>query len=266
MLALYHNNISVCAQKVRIALAEKALDWTGHHINLAQGEQGSPGYLKINPRGLVPALAHDGQVIVESTVINEYLEDAFPDRPLRPAMPLERARMRYWTKLCDEGLHTACGSISFAAAFARQLVQGKTAAQVEERLAAIPDPARRERQRQIIRHGFEVPFVQDHLRLYDAAIGQMEAALQSTPWLAGSQFSLADVSLIPYVERMYRLGLEGLWQARPRVTDWFERVRQRASFGAIRDFDPMDYDDRIRGKEDHWPKVAAILGSARPQA
>ena len=261
MLELYHNNISVCAQKVRIALAEKGIPWVGHHLEFARGDQVTPQYLKINPRGLVPTLVHDGQIIIESTVIDEYIDEVFPEPPLKPSDPVERAHMRLWSKLCDEGLHTACASISFAAAFARQLAHGKTPEELEARLAAMPDPARRDRQRQIILHGFDVPFVREHVKLYDKAIGDMEAALSKSDWLAGSSFSLADISLIPYIERMNRLGLEGMWAKRQRVAEWFGRMMARPSFSAISDFDPVDYDDRVKEKENHWPKVKSIIES-----
>jgi glutathione S-transferase len=67
MLILYHHNISVCAQKVRVALAEKDLPWEGVHVDLMLGEHLKPEFLKINPRGLVPVLVHDGDPIYEST-------------------------------------------------------------------------------------------------------------------------------------------------------------------------------------------------------
>ena len=69
MLELYHNNLSVCAQKVRIVLAEKNQPWTNHHLSLARGEQLTPEFKAMNPRGVVPVLVHDGNVIVESSVI-----------------------------------------------------------------------------------------------------------------------------------------------------------------------------------------------------
>ena len=85
MIELYHNDMSVCAQKVRFTLAEKKLAWDSHHMNLRAGDQQKPEYLKLNPNALVPTLVDDGTVIIESTVINEYLDDAYPDLPLRPA-------------------------------------------------------------------------------------------------------------------------------------------------------------------------------------
>ncbi len=67
MLVLYHHNISVCAQKVRIALAEKQLHHESRHINLMKAEQVTPEYLKINPKGVVPAIVHDGNPVIESS-------------------------------------------------------------------------------------------------------------------------------------------------------------------------------------------------------
>src|SRR4051812_6777343 len=56
MLELYHNDMSVCAAKVRLTLAEKGVPYTGHHLNLRAGDQREPGYLALNPKGVVPTL------------------------------------------------------------------------------------------------------------------------------------------------------------------------------------------------------------------
>jgi glutathione S-transferase len=87
MLELYHFNDSVCAQKVRVVLAEKHLDWVPHHVDLMKLENLDPAYLKLNPNGVVPTLVHDGAVVIESSEIIEYLDEHFPDPPLRPADP-----------------------------------------------------------------------------------------------------------------------------------------------------------------------------------
>ena len=94
MIELYHHGSSVCAAKVRFALGEKKLAWKGHYIDILKGEQFAPEYQKLNPKAVVPTLVHDANVIVESTVINEYLDETFPDKPLRPSSPVERAEMR----------------------------------------------------------------------------------------------------------------------------------------------------------------------------
>jgi glutathione S-transferase len=69
--------MSVCAAKVRLALAEKEINWIGHHLNLRAGDALRPEYLRLNPDGVVPTLIDKGNVITESTVICEYLEDAY---------------------------------------------------------------------------------------------------------------------------------------------------------------------------------------------
>jgi glutathione S-transferase len=104
MLELYNNTNSVCAQKVRLALTEKDLRAKEHMLKL-QGDQFDPAYLKLNPNGVVPTLVHDGQPITESAVILYYLEDAFPQPPLMPAAPADRARVHMFNKLIDEYMH-----------------------------------------------------------------------------------------------------------------------------------------------------------------
>src|SRR5713226_9686735 len=104
MLELYHSINSVCAQKVRIALAEKGLTAKDHLMTL-RGDQFDPAYLKLNPSGVVPTLIHDGQPVIESAVILYYIDEVFPEPPLMPKEPLGRAQVRLYNKLIDENLH-----------------------------------------------------------------------------------------------------------------------------------------------------------------
>lgn len=86
-----------------IALKEKGLAFESIYIDMGKFEQHDPSFIAINPDGQVAVLDHDGAIITHTTVINEYLEDAFPDSPhLRPEQALGRARMRYWNKFTDE--------------------------------------------------------------------------------------------------------------------------------------------------------------------
>jgi glutathione S-transferase len=97
-LALYHAWVSSASRRVRFVLEEKQLSYQGILVNLLEFEQHSPEYLALNPNGFVPTLVHDGHPIIESSVICEYLDEVFPSRPLRPADPRDRARMRVWAK------------------------------------------------------------------------------------------------------------------------------------------------------------------------
>lgn len=263
MLTVYHHNISVCAQKVRMVLAEKNMPWESRHINLEAGEQLTPEYLKIHPKGFVPAIVHDDYTIIESTLICEYLDDVFPEPPLKPTHPGAIARMRLWPKAVDDGLHFAIGSISHAAAFMPQLKQKMSVADIEARLRRMPDKGRSARQIELLHKGLDAQFVRDALRLYEKSIGEMEAALATGPWLAGAQFTLADIALIPYIERLDRLGFSRFWNpARPRVGAWLERIRARPSFAtAITAYAPVGVlTDMLEAQGiELWPQVEKAL-------
>ena len=98
MLELYHHGSSVCAAKARLALAEKGLEWKGRYIDILKGEQFEPEFLAVNPRAVVPVLVDGGRVIVESSVICEYLEEKFPDPRLMPDDPGARAELGFLNK------------------------------------------------------------------------------------------------------------------------------------------------------------------------
>jgi glutathione S-transferase len=263
MLTLYHHNISVCAQKVRLALDEKGIPWRSVEVDLMKQEHLTPEFLKINPRGLVPVLIHDDATVTESTVILEYIEDVFPEPRLRPAAPLDAARMRMWTKVPDEGLHIACASVTYASAFVHQLRAHHDRAEWEARLARLPDRARAARQRQILEQEFDAPFVKDAVQLHDKVLKEMESTLSSSTWLAGPAFTLADIAIIPYITRLDRLGLEGMWAARPHVERWFAAMQARPSFGtAITAFRSNAYDDELKKQGiDVWPQIQALMAA-----
>ena len=111
MLELYHAGLTACSKKVRLSLREKGLSYVSHYVELGRFQQHDPDYLKLNPNGLVPTLIHDGVPVIESTVINEYLDDVFPEVLLRPGDPVERARMRVWRPEC---VHAAVSPYSRA--------------------------------------------------------------------------------------------------------------------------------------------------------
>jgi len=264
MLEHYHNHISVCAQKVRLVLAEKGLSWKGHHFDLRRGEHLNPDYLKLNPKGVVPTLIHDGTVLVESTAINEYLDEVFPEPPLKPKDPVGRARMRVWTKLVDEGIHPATTSITFATTFRGMMLQ-KTPQELEDHLRRMPDLEKRELQGQLIDKGVDSPLVLKAIKLYDKAFDAMEKALAEGLWLVGDSYSLADVAYTPYLTRFDDLGMAEMWEvSRPRLADWFARIKARPNYAmAITDIVPGDYLAKLQaGGSAAWPKIKDMLKSA----
>jgi glutathione S-transferase len=229
MIELYHNDMSVCAQKARFALAEKGLPWEGHHLNLRAGDQQRPEYLKLNPNAVVPTLVDGGTAVIESTVINEYLDDAYPEPRLRPAEALWRARMRLWTKQLDEGVHAATSVLSTCIAFRYQkLARGMD--ELEKFHRRMPDPAKRERSWETITKGVESSYFAGAAKRFDQLLADIETALADGPWLAGQEFSLADIGYAPYMARLEHLQLDFLWDGRPRIPAWFERLRGRLGY------------------------------------
>ena len=231
MLELYHHGTSVCAAKVRLALVEKAVAWEGRYIDILAGEQFTPQFLRINPNGLVPVLIHDGHIIRESTVINEYIDEAFDGPALRAPSPIGRAAIRIWTKVVDEVLHPAVAPLTFAISH-RYTILDLPPQKRETFIDATPDPAQRQRKRLWVEQGLDAPDVRDSLHGYRRTLAQMEQALGQGSWLAGTDYSLADIALTPYLVRIEMLGIWELWRAaHPRVAEWFERVKSRPSFG-----------------------------------
>ncbi len=231
MLYLYHGTTSVCAIKVRLTIAEKALPWQGEVLWLQRGDQYRPDYLKLNPNAVVPTLVHDDKVIVESTVIMEYLDETFPEIPLMPRDPYARSQVRLWLKRVDE-LHVHCGTITTAVAFRgyfmRQTPDGRDAY-----VARALDPVKRERLQRIMDNGLAAPEATDAARRFDEFVGAMDSALAQSHYLVGNSFTLADAAAIPYINRADMLGLAGLWENRRlHVANWYARMRQRPIFNS----------------------------------
>ena len=229
MIELYHNDMSVCAAKVRIVLAEKGLEWKGHTLNLRAGDALKPEYLRLNPNGVVPTLVHDGKVVIESTVICEYLDDVWPETPLRPRDPYARTRMRLWTKQLDEGVHAATGTLSTCIAFRHQHLK-KSPDELKRYFDSIPQPDRRERLQKAVEFGMDSPTFAPALRRFDRLIADIDRTLTEGDWLAGDSFSLADVAYTPYMVRLEHLGLDDAFRSRPRVVAWRDRLIARPSF------------------------------------
>ena len=263
MLELFHNNMSVCAQKVRLVLAEKGVEATEHHLNLRAGDQQQPDYVKLNPKAVVPTLVHDGVVVTESTVIAEYLDEVFAEPALRPADAAGRARMRAWAKRPDERIHAACATVSNGIAFRHQWL-ARGADELERIIQRTPDPERRTWRREIVEKGVESRQFGDAIRAYDKLLSDMEKALAASPWLVGEGYTLADAGITPYVNRLAMLKLERMWDGRPNVTDWYARIRARSNFAAaIEAYDEDSYLSLMAEQgEAQWSAVAAALEAA----
>jgi glutathione S-transferase len=232
-LVLYHASHSTCSQKVRMVLHEKGLTFDEVRIDLGKKEQLKPDYLALNPNAVVPTLVDDGVPIIESSVICEYLDEKYPQSPLVPRNILERARMRAWTHYIEEVAVGAIRVPSFNRAF---LYRFDTLDQKQFESEEIgPRPVRRELfQRMGSPKGFSKREIDRSLEQLTATCRRMDAAIaKKGPWLMGEQFTLADVLVMPSIDRMADLGLSHIWEDKyPGVSAWYERLQARPAFQA----------------------------------
>jgi len=264
---LYHHGSSVCAAKVRLAMAEKDLEWNGVYIDILKGEQFDPEYLKLNPKGVVPTLVHDDLVIPDSTVIIEYLDQIAPDTSVHPKDPWSRAQVRYWTKAVDEDLHPACGAVTFVCSHRHTVLKNLGPKGAEEFLASTPPISVtsdwKSQKDAFVRYGFDAPGAADKVKLYDTYLKKMDKALENKQWLVEDTFSIADISMVPYVNRLAMMSMRGLWENNrlPNVEKWFNRVEALPNFKkCLIDWVPDDLVNDLRENgAQSWPEVAKIL-------
>lgn len=228
MLTLYHGANSVCSVKVRVALAEKGLSWESRHIDLPKGEQFHHDFVKLNPNAAVPVLDHDGRIILESSVICEYVDGLSADNMLMPDDPYHQARTRMWG-IYSLDYHDACNTLTFSS-YNRAMLLKKTPEELAARWAAMPNKVRALKVQDLVENGANSIHVPIALQKMQSMCAAVEADLAGGPWLMGETYSLADTLLTAYVYRVACLGLEGLWESRfPRFTDWWARIQARPS-------------------------------------
>jgi glutathione S-transferase len=230
MLELYHAGLTTCSKKSRVALKEKGLAYKSHYLNLGKFEHHDPAYLKLNPNGLVPTLVHDGMVVIESGVINEYIDEVFPATPLKPADPLSRAKMRVFCKMADEYALPATRVPTWTRTKAAQL-QAMSAAEFDRVVAETALVDHQMKLKALRGEGFSKKEFDEAYGRMDYVFARSEAALADGPYLAGNAYSLADIAILPYIYAFREVRPE-LMTAHPRVGEWYERVMARPAVQA----------------------------------
>jgi len=184
-------------QKVRIVLAEKGLSYELIEVDLAQGEQRRPEFLRLNPFARVPVLVDEDSTIYDSTIIAEYLEDEYPEPPLLPAIGASalRAMARSWEDFADTSFTIQVGQL-----------MAETSKSEGER-----DSNRIQRLQQSV----------------ERMLNFLNHQLQGQDFLA-AQFSVADIGFVPRMLVLKDLGIDpGL--SRSNVDAWIQRMLERSS-------------------------------------
>ena len=199
MIKLYDFKTSPNCQRVKVVLAEKNLSYDIVSIDLKKGEQKTPEYLKLNPYGKVPVLTDDGTVLYESCIINEYLNEKYPNPPLMPGDLGKRAKARI---LIDYGMAHLDGPY--------QKLRMEMMKDPKEQNSGVVDAAKNDL-RKLLQH--------------------LENELGDQPYLCG-EFSLVDAALIPRFIRLEGFGVLPD-PSLPRFGRYLQRMKERPSVKAI---------------------------------
>jgi len=227
---LYNAPQSTCSQRVRFVLNAKGLPFAEHKLDLLAGDQLKPDYLALNPNGVVPTLVDDGKVVIDSSVIIEYLDEVFPDRAnFTPRDPVGRAAMRSLMRFIDEMPAAAVRVPTFNLAFLPRF-----AAMSEAEFVAFAEskPLRKEFMLAMGRSGFPKHEMDGALTRLRRSYERMDESIRDCggPWLLGKDITLADVAVMPAMVRMADLNREGDWADLPRVAKWYELIRAEPAF------------------------------------
>ena len=206
------------------------------------GDQFDPAYVRLNPMSVVPTLVHDGRAVIESNVVLEYLEDAFPEPALRPESAFDRAEARRLMMRLDDdasGLHHAVSVLTYAIGYRHHLIEQAGGLDRHALGAAISqsmNPKSRFWLEDVVFRGTDAPVFRDAVLRFDGALADFEERLSSTGWLAGPSFSIADAAYLPYMIRLDLLQMALLWKDRPAVANWLDRMKARQGFAAVIDW------------------------------
>jgi len=226
---LYNAPPSTCSQRVRFVLNAKGLPFDEVKLDLLAGDQLKPDYLKLNPNGVVPTLDHDGDVVIDSSVIIEYLDEVAPDNSFTPGDPVERAKMRSLMRFIDEMPAAAVRVPTFNLAFLPRF-----AAMSDEEFLAFAEskPLRKEFMLAMGRKGFPEKDMKQALDRMQRTYERMDRTIEASggPWLLGEMISLADVAVMPALVRMNDLGLSSAWADMPNIVRWFDAIRAHPAF------------------------------------
>jgi glutathione S-transferase len=226
---LYNAPQSTCSQRVRFVLNAKGQPFAEEKLDLLAGDQLKPDYLALNPNGVVPTLDHDGEIVIDSSVIIEYLDEVVPQASFTPRDPVKRGRMRSLMRFIDEMPAAAVRIPTFNLAFLPRF-----AAMTEDEFVAFAEskPLRKEFMMAMGRTGFPEKEMDGAMGRLRRSYERMDESIKESggPWLLGQDITLADVSVMPAMVRMADLNRESDWADLPRVVKWYEMIRAEPAF------------------------------------
>ena len=264
MLKLYHYDRSTAAQRVRLGLEEKGLEWESIIVDTAMGDasQRPDNFHEFNPKGLIPLLDHDGFIIPESTLILEYLDDVFRDhKSLSPGTAQGRARMKLWMRKIDDGIHVASRTIGVCIVN-RYFYKEAETKKIADYYKKMRDETRKSNDKINTELGLESPLLKPSLQAFKNLFIEMDNQLGEQAWLAGDKFSLADISLVVYLTRLTSFQMAPLWAEQQHLSNWFDRIKNFKSYKkAVDDWGDITAERRQIEGEKSFSKIKSLWDS-----
>lgn len=225
-LHLFHFVYSNCSQRVRLVLEEKGLAWKSHHLDLSRIEHVTGDYQAINPKGVVPTLVHDGQVVIESNDILLYLEEKFPVPSLIPGSQSAVDDMETRIRLASDTQEDV-KVLSFHLLFRQFLKFNK------QELKFLEENRNNRDVTDFMQDYYEnsdawQQRVDNARQVMDETLSQLNKYLGDADWLTGDQYGLADVSWVVNAHRLVQASY--LLDDYPAFYDWYRRASSRPAF------------------------------------
>jgi glutathione S-transferase len=223
-LVLFNAPQSTCSQRVRFVLLAKGLAFEERRLDLFAGDQLKPDYLAINPNGVVPSLVHRDRVVIDSSVIMEYLDEVFrAPESLVPEDAIDRAKMRALMRFIDEVPAAAIRVPSYNLAF---LPTFQAMSEEEFRALAESKPLRKEFLLKMGRTGFSDAEMKSSMEQLARSIRRMDDMIRTSggPFMLG-QLTLADIAIMPVIVRLDDINLASMWDQHPSVATWLDAIR-----------------------------------------
>jgi len=236
MLALYHFGPVANSLTPLLCLLEKGIHFENRFLNSRNWEHHDPEFQKLSPEGMVPILLHDGRVVRESTVINEYIDTVFPEPPLRPADPWLCAEMRVLTKYVDEYFCPALTVIGAhgATPFASKIEKEE----MRQILARMPNEEVRRKWQTVSNTGYSEEELADARRKLGNCVARLEKQLaHGGDWLLGDLYSLADIKWYSMAGALPRVVPELFnEEATPLGSAWLTCMAERPAVRQLEDY------------------------------
>jgi len=228
----YFQPLVTNSARVFLALLEKGVPFNEHVLGPNTMSHLSDEFKKINPRGQVPAMVHDGNALYEGMTMNEYIDETFDGPPLRPKNLVERERMRAWCRYAENDLGRALMMINW-----NRIMPARSTNMSQEDLdrmaKSVPDPDRRRSWINARTRGTPVQEIEESYRRVVSGVSRIEQNLRKNKWVAGSEYSLADIDLVNFTGYISYWAPPWIMEllinevTAPATFDWLNRFKER---------------------------------------